>query len=320
MEKPVSVFAAYRMVCESENKVPPVRKQIEKSRKFDMDGVKTNKNIEGYGGAATDLFSNMNYSGNPNRKYSDKKLTSPFCDDTSACNANSGVFSQDLATVEAALSKGVRTNHMVQSKLISLGFMEIGAFEDKSLDYGLVDALVWQCLLGNDLNVRAILKYGYKPLRKYNGLTPITAAILGKNLQCLKLVLAVPAIRKMVNDADGFGERPIQCAAKISGIDPFEFAREVVTAGGHDRDYKHGEYSALMLTLIRRGNGATWTPNLFAVIQPVSDAWYEAKDGETAHSLAEKIGNLDATRMMENFLKFGRESLNPAILDNGISF
>ena len=94
MEKPVSVFAAYRMVCESENKVPPVRKQIEKSRKFDMDGVKTNKNIEGYGGAATDLFSNMNYSGNPNRKYSDKKLTSPFCDDTSACNANSGVFSK----------------------------------------------------------------------------------------------------------------------------------------------------------------------------------------------------------------------------------
>ena len=299
MEKPVSIYAAYRMVCENSRKPEPSKGLGNKDDNSKMADTEEN----------------------PNSKYSKKALVSPFCKQTSACNPKSGVFSQDLTTVEAALNQGVSSNHTVNSSLIPMWLDEYGPYEEMpTMDVGLVDALTWQCLMGRDMNVRAILKAGYKAAKRYSGLNPITAAIRGRNLQCLKLVLAVPAIRELVNEKDGFGTRPIQAAAEISGIDPYEFAREVVKAGGEDRGYKDGQYSALMLCVLRHGKGAIWTPNIFAEILPVSDIDYSTKDGETVASLAMKLDNQDALRMIMNWQKFGEESLNGAVLNNGISF
>ena len=321
MEKPVSIYAAYRLICENARKAEALRKNAVKARTVEVDGVEAVKSAIGQGGPATDRFADVDAAEHPNRRYSEKALVSPFCGKTSACNARSGVFSQDLATVEAALSQGVATNKPVQSRLIPMWFGDAAAYDSvPHLDLGLVDALTWQCLMGADMNVRAILKAGYDAKKRYDGLNPITAAIRGRNLQCLKLVLAVPSVAELVNEKDGFGSRPLQCAAEIAGIDPFEFAREVVRAGGVDRGYRDGQYSALMLCLMRRGGGAIWTPNIFAEILPVSDLSYKAKDGETVESLARALGNEDAMRMILNWRKFGQESLNNAILNNGISF
>lgn len=322
MDKPVSIFAAYRQICENANKAAAQRKVL-KSRQFDIDGDKSEKTEIGMGGRATDRFVRTDVEKHPNSKYSEKVLVSPFSDNKSTtCTPKCGLFSNDYTTVCAALSRGISTNHPVQSRLIPTAFdNDANAnIPENAIDFGLVDALTWQCLMGNEQNVREILKAGYKAMKRYSGLTPITAAIRGRNLQVLKLVLSVPKIRELVNSKDGFGARPIQGVAEIPGIDPYEFAREIVNAGGIDCGYRGGQYSAAMLCLLRHGGGAIWTPNIFAEILPVTDLSYKAKDGETLETLAKRIGNLDATRMIENFKKFGLESLNPAILDNGIAF
>lgn len=321
MEKPVSIYAAYRLVCENTRKADSLRKKAIKDRQFSIDGDKSEKTVIGQGGDATNRFVRTDTEKHPNSKFSEKVLVSPFCKSSSTCNSKSGVFAQDITSVEAALNQGVSTNRPVQSSHIPMWLNDSGLYEDiPSIDLGLVDALTWQCLMGNDMNVRAILKAGYKAIKRYSGLNPITAAIRGKNLQCLKLVLAVPEIRELVNAKDGFGARPLQAVAEIPGIDPYEFAREIVKAGGVDRGYRDGQYSALMVCLMRRGGGSIWTPNIFAEILPVSDLEYKTKDGETVVSLAKKLNNQDALRMIMNWQKFGEESLNNAVLNNSISF
>jgi len=319
MSKPTSLYAAYQQVLNAS------RKPLEGNPKKDEREDNQNKIVYGQGGKATDRYRkelDFNLSKkdrNPNYQYAEKSLVHPFYNEDKKLKEKSGIFSTDEGALMAALEHGIKSNKAVQSKMIPTGYYSIGLFQDSpSIDVGMIDALCWQCLLGCERNVKLILKYGYEMPKRYSGLNPITSAIKSKNLEVLKIVLAYPQIRQIVNEKDGFGTKPIQAAAMIPGIDPYEFAREVIRAGGKDNEYK-GEYSAAMLTLLRNRAGAIWTPNIFGEILSVTDIDYSTKDGETLESLAEKVKNTDAVRMILNFKKFGKESLNDAVLNTSIS-
>lgn len=320
MRKPTSLFAAYQQVLDA-SRTPFSRKRPYEDAREDGERLVR----YGQGGPASDRFAKRpvrdvrKADRNPNLKYSDGALASPFYKEDGNAKAKSGIFSTDEGAVMAALESGVRTNRPVQSRLIPLGYVEIGLFQDSpAIDVGLVDALCWQCLMGCERNVKAILKYGYNPPKRYSGLNPITAAVRSKNIEVLKTVLAFSPLRERVNERDGFGTRPIQEAASVAGIDPYEFARELIRAGANDTGYD-GEYSAAMLVLLRCGRGAAWTPNIFGEMLSVTDLDYATKDGETISSLASKTGNRDAERMVENFRKFGRTTLNGAVLDGALN-
>lgn len=313
MDAPVNLFEAYRMVREKES---AALKTADRRMKADDEPDRN----EIVGPAYPSSVRPERADSNPNMRYSDGKTVSPFYRETGRCTAKSGVFSQDLSSVESAIDQGVPTDTMVQSRLIPIGYDTHGTYEVETDDIGLVDALVWQCYMGNDQAVRAILRAGYRPHRRYRGYSPITAAIRGCNLQCLKLVLSVPALRRIVNVRDGFGYHPLQAAATVKGIDPYEFAREVVNAGGYeDFNRPTTEYSALMLSLLRTGN-VGWTPNLFSeLLRGTRNVYHRTKDGMSAADLAERMGNRVAVAMIGNWTKHGRESLNPAITDNRIA-
>lgn len=323
MSKPTSLYAAYQQVLDASRK--PF---IGKPKKDDDREDKQNKIVYGQGGRATDRYRkelDINLSEkdrNPNYKYAEKAMVHPFYKEEKNLNEKSGIFSTDEGAVMAALEHGVKTNKPIQSKIIPLGYYSIGLFADApSIDVGLIDALCWQCMLGCERNVKLILKYGYEVPKKYSGLNPLTAAIKSKNLEVLKIVLAYGPIREIVNEKDGFGTRPIQAAAMVTGIDPYEFARELIRAGALDKEIAkyEGEYNAAMLSLLRNGAGAIWTPNLFGELLSVTDLGYVTKDGEYLETLAEKVGNKDAVRMIQNFMKFGKESLNDAVLNGNLN-
>ena len=344
-KKPVNVYAAYQeMLRRSKLKQDEILKKPlspKPSKKVPYQDEPAEVMILGQGGAATtnvvrkpgsdgvkwplrdkiatvsEVESDEHPGRHPNEQYASGSLVSPFYKEDGKLRPESGIFSSDEGAVLAAIDKGVPTNKPVNSRLIPMGTPAIGLFEGREANIGSVDALVWQCWLGNDRNVVNILKAGYKPQSKYNGYNPITAAVMSSNIQVLKDILHYGPIAKMVNDKDGFGTRPLQAAASIPGIDPYEFAREIVKAGGTDRDNKNGEFSALMLTLMRRGAGAIWTPNIFSEILPVSDLEYKA-NGLTVEELAEKLGNNEAVIMLEYYRKFGKESLNKSIIGNGM--
>ena len=323
MNKPTSLFAAYQQVLDA-SRTPYVGKSGAKDEREDGQ----TKVRYGQGGPASDRFTKELEANigkedrNPNWKYAKGRLTSPFHDEEKAHGvlvSKSGIFSTDEGAVTAALEHGVKTNKPVQSSIIPLGYYEIGLFQDSpKVDVGMIDALCWQCLMGCERNVKLILKYGYDVPRGYSGLNPITAALRSKNLEVLKTVLAYPPIRALVNKKDGFGTKPLQAAASVPGIDPYEFARELIRAGANDMEHD-GEYSAAMMVLLRCARGAIWTPNIFGEMLSVTDQWYKTKDGETLDSLAKKTGNRDAERMLCNFSKFGRESLNDAVLDGNLN-
>lgn len=313
MSKPTSLYAAYQQVVQASRNPQSIKCE---DGNFGM--------WHGQGGPSTDRFrprrENLDDSKRLNNRYKGE-VVNPFYDEKKWIRGKSGVFSTDEGAVLAALEHGVKTNKAVQSKIIPLGYYEIGLFKDSpSIDVGMVDALCWQCLLGCERNVKLILGYGhgYDVPKRYSGLNPITAAIRSKNLQVLKYVLAYLPIREIVNDKDGFGTRPIQAAASVSGIDPYEFARDLIRAGANDTGYD-GEYSAAMMSVLRDCAGSIWTPNVFGELLSVTDVGYKAKDGETVETLAEKNGNRDALRMIGNFRKFGKESLNDAVLDGSLN-
>ena len=311
MSKPTSLFAAYQQVLDA-SRNPYGKVGAKDEREDEVSEVRN-----GQGGAASDRFGKA--LENPNAKYSEKRLVHPFYKEDGKADEKSGIFSTDEGAVVAALEQGVKTNKAIQSSVIPVGYYEIGLFKDSpKVDVGLVDALCWQCLMGCERNVKVILKYGYDVKNRYYGLNPITAALRSRNLEVLKVVLAYPPIRAIVNDKDGFGVTPLQAAASVPGIDPYEFARELIRAGANDMEHD-GEYSAAMLVLLRCARGATWTPNVFGEMLSVTNQNYETKDGETLDSLAKKTGNRDAERMLCNFSKFGRESLNDAVLDGNLN-
>jgi len=309
MDKPVNVYSAYRQMLESQ--LSPKKETI--------DGTKWTKGRVGFGGPATDRYDEIDSSKHPNEQYKGEGATAFNIDGSGKTTAKGSVFSMEPNEVFAALENGASASRPVQSKLIPVGYESIGFNQSPSVDVGLVDALTWQCLMGNDINVKEILKRGYSVPRKYSGLSPITAAIQGKNIHVLKLVLGIPELRKYVNRKDGFGNRPLNVAAAIAGIDPYEFARELVKAGATDVDLTDGSYSAAMTCVLRNGAGAIWTPNIFSVILGVTNLGYTTSDGETVKSLAEKTGNKEALRMITNWEKFGAESQNNAVTDNGIA-
>ena len=349
--KPVSVFDAYQqMIARSklaEQEAVGLGAPKRQSRAERGHAERETKQFErlnptrnGLGGAATDRFEQPKADElrkdedelrNPNLQYSKGTLRSPFYpdEDKEEARVKSGIFSTEELAVAAALDKGVPTNRNVQSKFIPVGYVSVGLFEGKSIDIGMVDALVWQCYLGCARNVEAILRAGYKPQKKYAGYNPITAAIAGRNLQVLKLVLKYAPIAELVNEKDGFGYRALQSAALVPGIDPFEFAREVINAGGHDRDYKwHGgrdgyrknEPSAAQLCLMRQSCGMNWSPAMFSLLLGVTDTWYRDQEGHTLAETARIFGNDVASRMVVDADKFREEAQNPALTNNRISF
>ena len=241
------------------------------------------------------------------------KVVSPFYKqkEDSKNPLNSGIFSEDENSVCAALSNGVPSNKPVRSKLLSRRSIYdkgLGA-DDFVEDVGMMDALTWQCWNGNYTNVKQILKHGYDAPKSYSGMNPITASVDGRNIECLKIVLSVPKILDLVNSKDGFGNYPLECTTKIKGIDPYEFAKILVEAGARDDERTGKDYNAAMLSLL---NG-TWTPNLFGELLPVTDLEHKTKDGLDLRSLAEKLGNREAVLMIDNFKKYGDESINQAV-------
>lgn len=241
------------------------------------------------------------------------KVVSPFYKqkENSKNPLNSGIFSEDENSVCAALSDGIPSNKPVRSKLLSRrSIYEKGLVADDFVeDVGMVDALTWQCWNGNYTNVKQILKNGYDAPKSYSGMNPITASVDGRNIECLKIVLSVPKILDLVNSKDGFGNYPLECTTKIKGIDPYEFAKILVEAGARDDERTGKDYNAAMLSLL---NG-TWTPNLFGELLPVTDLEHKTKDGLDLRSLAEKLGNREAVLMIDNFKKYGDESINQSV-------
>lgn len=245
-----------------------------------------------------------------NAKYRGKGASPFYRDEGSRCTPSSGVFSQDGSAVFAAIEQGVPTNRTVRSKLLSrMSFYGNGLgadiFEE---DVGMVDALTWQCWCGNSANVRQILRAGYDVPKSYSGMNPLTAAVEGRNLECLKLVLSVPGLLELVNSPDGHGNYPLVCAATIRGIDPYEFAKVLVESGARDDHARGSEYGAAMLSLM----GGSWTPNLFGELLPVTDLDRRVK-GLDLRGLAESIGNREAVLMIDNYRKYGDESINQAV-------
>lgn len=245
-----------------------------------------------------------------NSKYRGK-VVSPFYSQESKSPLNSGIFSDDENSVCAALSNGVASNRPVRSKLLSRkSYYENGlGAEDFAEDVGMVDALTWQCWNGNYANVRQILKNGYDVPRHYSGMNPITASIDGRNIECLKIVLSIPKILDLINEKDGHGNYPLECVAKIKAIDPYEFAKILIEAGATDTERTGKDYNAAMLSLMN-GN---WTPNMFGELLPVTDLEHKTKDGMNLRTLAEKLGNREAVLMIDNFKKYGDESINQSV-------
>lgn len=217
---------------------------------------------------------------------------------------NKCVFSSDENELLAALDNDVPTNKFIQSALIDTGYYTLGITKAPKLDIGMVDALVWQCALGNINNVRAILTNGYKVPQSYPGLSPISAALLSKNIEVLKLVLAYhPICSKFINKEDGFGFTPLENCAKMGGIDPYEFAITLIKHGAKDVKIenvsrKGGKPSALMLCLMNR---PYWTSYLFATILGVSSPYYTDASGRNAFDIAKETKNIDALRLLRNF-------------------
>lgn len=247
-----------------------------------------------------------------NSKYRGKGA-SPFYSQSSDSKSplKSGIFSSDENSVCAALSNGVPSNRPVRSKLLSRRdvYDKWFAAEDFVEDVGMVDALTWQCWNGNYENVKQILKNGYDAPRHYSGMNPITASVDGRNIECLKIVLSVPKILELLNEKDGFGNYPLECVTKIRAIDPYEFAKILVEAGATDRNRGGKEYNAAMLSLMNGG----WTPNLFGELLPVTDLDHKAKDGMDLRMIAEKLGNREAVLMIDNYKKYGDESINQSV-------
>jgi hypothetical protein len=341
-KKPVNVFAAYQQML-NRNKIEPqtaVSTTLPNTKRPSERELKKEMAKEpirvGQGGAATNRYRHPKYNEltenevlelNPNLKQTaNARFKSPFYnEDSKQSLVKSGIFSTDELAVLAALDYGVKTNKAVQSKFIPVGYVSVGLFDAKGVDIGMVDALVWQCYLGCIKNVCAILKQGYTPQKKYAGFNPITAAIAGRNLQVLKIILKYAPIAEMVNDEDGFGRRAIQVAATVQGIDPFEFAREVINAGGDDRYkytsvMKNRKVSAAHLCLMRQCCGMSWSPNMFSLILGVTNPWYESPDGESVYALAKRLGNTDAIKMLQYYDRFGEESQNNAITNNKIGY
>lgn len=238
------------------------------------------------------------------------KVISPFASKEGGLQS-SGMFSDDENTVAAAISAGFPTNKPVRSKVLSRK-----SYYDKGLgvdmfeeDVGMVDALTWQCWNGNYMNVKQILKNGYDVPKNYPGMNPITASIDGRNIECLKIVLSVPKILELVNKKDGHGNYPLECVTKIRAIDPYEFAKILVEAGARDDERTGKDYNAAMLSLLNGG----WTPNLFGELLPVTDLEHRTKGGLDLRSLAENLGNREAVLMIDNFKKYGDESINQSV-------
>ena len=246
-----------------------------------------------------------------NSKYRGK-FASPFFPNKDSKNPlDSGIFSDDENSVCAALSRGVPSNKPVQSKVLSRkSYYDKGLMSDEFVeDVGMMDALTWQCWNGNYQNVRQILRNGYDAPRRYSGMNPITAAIDGRNIECLKIVLSVPKILDLINKKDGFGNYPLETVTKIKAIDPYEFAKILIEAGARD-DLRTGkDYNAAMLSLLNGG----WTPNLFGELLPVTDLEHITKEGLDIRALAEKVGNREAVLMIDNFKKYGEESINQSV-------
>lgn len=250
-----------------------------------------------------------------NSKYRGK-VVSPFVSETgSKCTPDCGLFSDDENAVASAIDRGVPTNKSISSKHLDIGnyyrkSIPVDYSMPNPIDIGMVDALVYQCWNGNYINVKLILKSGYTAQSKYSGMNPITAAVEGKNIEILKLILSVPKIAEMVNEKDGFGNYPLDVVAKIHSIDPYEFAKVLIEAGSRDDNRSDKAYSAAMITLINN----TWTPNLFGELLSVTDLEKKTKDGMTLRMLAEKSGNRDAVVMIDNYIKYQDESLNQNVL------
>lgn len=215
------------------------------------------------------------------------------------------VFSSDENELLAALDNDIPTNKFIQSALIDTGYYTLGITKAPTLDIGMVDALVWQCALGNINNVRAILTNGYKVPQSYPGLSPISAALLSKNIEVLKLVLAYhPICSKFINKEDGFGFTPLENCAKMGGIDPYEFALTLIKHGARDVKSEIGtnntgkKPSALMLCLTNR---PYWSVYLFAAILDVSNPYYKDATERTVFDIARETKNIDAIKFLRNY-------------------
>lgn len=245
------------------------------------------------------------------------KDVSPFYRETEGkCSPSSGIFSSDENSVCAALSNNVPTNKPVQSKLLSrMSVYDKGLGAESFVeDVGQVDALTWQCWNGNYINVKQILKNGYDVPRSYSGMNPITASIDGRNIECLKIVLSVPKILELVNKKDGHGNYPLECVTKIRAIDPYEFAKILIEAGARDDERTGKDYNAAMLSLLNGG----WTPNLFGELLTVTDLEHKTKNGLDLRCLAENLGNREAILMIDNFKKYGDESINQSVTHSSL--
>lgn len=240
------------------------------------------------------------------------KMYSPFYrEQEGKCTPQSGIFSTDTVSVMAALDNGVPTNKPVNSKFI----VDENGFGSE-MNIGMVDALTYQCYNGSDHNVLTILKHGYTPLKHYRGFTPITAAIAGRNIYVLKLLLSLPKLCVLVNEKDGFGNYPLEAVAKEHGTDLFEFARILIEHGARDdiRKDSDGAYSAAMLTIL---NGHP-SPNLFGELLPVTDLSRKSYEGLTLLDIARKCDQPDYVRMLEYFQKYGEESINQSVTHSRI--
>lgn len=310
--KPYKVKRTVGSMNKPEKKLEPQELKVEKADtkheqdntviKISQDGIAPDSKSKKFV-RAKDL--NAKYRG---------EMQSPFYAEYSVKKdnlGNSGIFSSDENAVAAALSKGVPSNKPMQSKQLSrMSVYDKGLGAEYFIeDVGRLDALTWQCWNGNYANVKQILKAGYDVPKSYPGMNPITAAIDGRNIECLKLVLSVPKILELVNKKDGFGNYPLDCVTKIRAIDPYEFAKILIEAGARDDNTDSKGYSAAMLSLLNGG----WTPNLFGELLPVTNLERKTKDGLTLKELAEKMGNREAVLMIDNYRKFGDESINQSV-------
>lgn len=258
---------------------------------------------------APELFDNNAIA--RNKKYRGMSYSPFYHEKSNECTPKSGIFSTDTVSVMSALDNGVPTNKPVNSKLIS----DENNFGD-NMHIGMVDALTYQCYNGNDHNVLTILKHGYKPLKHYRGFTPITAAIAGRNIYVLKLLLSIPKLCELVNEKDGFGNYPLEAVAKEVGTDLFEFAKVLIEHGARDdnRDDTDKAYSAAMLVIMNRHP----SPNLFGELLPVTDFSRKTYEGLTLLDIARKCEQPDYVRMLEYFSKYGEESINQSITHSRI--
>lgn len=269
---------------------------------------KTKKSVEdvterGKGGTVTDRV-RINKNTNDYHKYG--KFVTAF--GTSKNSVEHCIFSSDENDVLAALDADVSASKLVQSSLIDTGYYTLGITEAPKIDVGMIDAFTWHCMMGNTENVKTIYKRGYKPHSSYPGLNPITASILSKNIEMLKLVLCIPAIKKIINKKDGMGLTPLQSCAKMVGIDPYEFALVLIKNGATEignKDVLNGKPSAIMLSLLNR---ASWSVVLFGALLSVSDPLYRDASGRTVMDVARELNNTEAIKMIQNFIDNGERS------------